>query len=247
MEVSASGDLDIGGDLLIDNITLPISKKVVTIRESNGHMDNILTQRGKDIYTILCEYMAALVLSIDGRKGISKKDIMDLCVFDIEAINLKRFVLTYGDDFRFDNACGSCGAESSHSVNLSNVVVKEIDPNFLPIDDPVIKLILPRTKKAVTVGILNGHKQLILSNQLLSGKVDLNQADYLAIREFDGSPSFSYEEIVSLPSADHRAIRAARGQLIGGYDTVVSWVCPSCANHSSFNLLMHRDFLFPMR
>ena len=118
-------------------------------------------------------------------------------------------------------------------------------PQDLDTTDPTISLTLPRSKKAAIVGMLNGHKEAILIEQILTTGADLNQGDFLSLRELDGSKDFSYEDVVKLPLADHKAIRSARKKLVCGYDTIITVTCDTCGSKNSINVVMHKDFLLP--
>jgi hypothetical protein len=224
-------------------ITLPISGKVIVIKEGNGYAFRALIKRNKRIFESIYDYLASMVVSIDGRPA-GKTDILKLLLPDQEYLSIEIYKLCYGDIFDFEFACPSCGKVSQQEFPLDKL-------EFVPLadgltgPDPIITVSLPRRKVQVIVGMLTGEKELTLLQQAATTGADLNQGDFMALRAFDGSIDFSFEDVIKLKLADHKEIRKARNKLICGYDTTAIITCPKCEEQSAINILLHRDFLFP--
>lgn len=226
------------------DIALPISGKKIVIREGDGYSTRALLKKNKRIYDSVFDYLASMVVTIDDRPNISRSDVLKLLSPDQEFLSLECYRLNYGDVFEFDYMCPSCGKESEQSVPLDQL-------SFVPLSsdlkgpDPIINITLPRSKKTAIVGMLVGEKELELINLANTNGLDFNQSSLKALRALDGQTDFTYEDVINLPLADHKAIRKARKKLICGYDANVIVKCPECEEESVINILMHRDFLLP--
>lgn len=230
---------------LTNTIVLPISGKEVTIKEGDGYSDKILLKKNKKLYETYPEYLASLIVEIDGQERINKRHVLELVAPDQEYLAIECYKLNYGNDFRFTFQCPSCEHTEEHSVDLEKLEFKDL-PDDLKTVDPVVEGVLPRSKRRVTVGMLNGHQEALLLEQIIAGPVvDSNQSAFQAIRFLDGSKDFSYEDVINLVQADLREIRRLRRKLICGYDTEVVVKCSECGEKSSINLMTSRDFLLP--
>ena len=225
-------------------ITLPISLKKVVIREGDGYSYRALIKRNKRIFESIYDYLATMVVSIDGREGITKDDILKLLLPDQEYLSIEVYKLCYGDVFDFDFNCPVCGKPSHQNFPLDKLEFTPLGEG-LSGPDPVITITLPRQKISVVVGMLTGDKELELLQQEATTGADLNQGDFKALRGMDGNIDFSYEDVIKLRLADHKAIRQARNRLICGYDATAIVTCPECEEQSAINILLHKDFLFP--
>jgi hypothetical protein len=225
-------------------IVLPISQKKVVIREGDGYSYRALIKRNKRIFESIYDYMASMVVSIDGKENINRENVLKLLLPDQEYLSIEIYRICYGDVFEFQFTCPACGKTNEQEFPLDKL-------EFMPLKegltgpDPIINITLPRSKKTAIVGMLTGEKELELLQQAITTGMDLNQGDYKALRSFDGGVDFSYEDILKLPLADHKAIRKARNKLICGYDPTAIVTCPNCEEQASVNILMHSDFLLP--
>lgn len=222
-------------------ITLPVSGEQVVIREGDGFSDRLLLKKIRRPYEAVHDYVASLTVSIGDNTKVTARDIKNLLVPDHEYIVVECFKLNYGDSFEFSFTCPSCSHEEAQAVPLNDLELRPI-PEGTHAPDPIFVIDLPRSGRRVEVGMLNGHKE---SKLLAMDHIDLNQTDFLSIRKIDGSTEFSYEEVLHLPMADHRALRGARKKLVCGYDTNIIVRCPECGEKTRLNLLMHPDFLLP--
>jgi len=224
-------------------IILPLSKREVTIQEGDGYTERALLKKNKKIYQTVPHYIAASVISIDGKEKATVNDIQDLLVPDIEALLVEIYKLNHGNEFWFDYVCQECGKQSEVMVDLDALDYRDL-PDGVEGTDPVISVTLPKSKGMAEIGCLTGKKESLLMDLQASGTLDLNQADYQCLRTLNGAKDFSYEDIVKLPLGDHKAIRRARKKLVCGYDVDVAITCPECDAKDIINVLMQRDFLF---
>lgn len=226
------------------DITLPISGRVVVIREGDGYSTRALLKKNKRIFESIYDYLASMCVSIDGKEEVTSEDILHILAPDQEYLSIEIYKHCYGDIFEFDFTCPSCVKTHPHKVPLNKL-------DYIPLGegltgpDPVISITLPRSQKTAIVGMLTGEKELELLQQAATTGVDLNQGDLKALRALGGETDFSYEDVVVLKLADHKAIRVARKRLICGYDPTINVICPECEEKFALNILMHRDFLLP--
>jgi len=224
-------------------VTLPVSKKEVEIQEGDGYTERALLKKNKRVYETIPFYIAASVLSLDGKEKVEAKDIQELLVPDIEALLIEIYKLNHGSELWFEHQCQVCGKTSDVMVDLEELGFREL-PEGIEGPDPTLDLTLPRSKKKAVIGCLKGKQETTLLDMQFAGHLDLNQADFQCLRSLDGDPNFSYEDVIKLPLADHKAIRRTRRNLISGYDVDVEITCPKCDSKDQVNILMQRDFLF---
>jgi len=203
-----------------------------------------LGKRNKPLTEVLTEYLASLVVSIDGRSGIIRTDILNLLIPDYEFLAIECYKLNFGKDFEFNHICFSCGKISKHSIDLEQLVMIP-PPSDAVGTDPQFNLVLKRSGKRAKIGYLDGNKEIILGEQTrISGNIDANQSDFLSLRYLEGCDPITYEDVIGLPLMDHKIIRAKKKSVICGYETVVVTTCEFCEAKDLMNILMSRDFLF---
>ena len=223
---------------------LPISRQEVAMREGDGYTEKALIKKNRRLYETISFYLAAMTLRLGDKEKPERDDILSLLVPDIEYMMIEAYKLNIGDIFEFDYTCPECKkTDQPMEFDLNSLEYRSLPPE-LDSTDPTISLTLPRTQDTAVIGMLNGHKELILLGMQSDNEFDPNQADFRCLRSLGGNEQFSYEDVINLPLADHRAIRRARKKLVTGYDTDINIKCPSCAEGATLNILMHRDFLF---
>ena len=223
----------------------PFGKSIV-IQEGDGYADKVFAKRVKKTFEVIPDFLAHVVVSIDGKKDPGRDGILNLKVPDQEWISIENYKFNYGNILRLFNICPKCG-EPIHTVkDLSELEVTPLPKEFQGQDDPVYLIKLPKTKVSTSVGFLNGHQEQLLMGLAAAGNEDPNQADFQVLRELDGKPP-TYEDVINLPQGDHFAIREAREKLICGYKAVATISCQSCSYKEVSNFLLTRGFLLPTR
>lgn len=224
-------------------ITLPVSKLEAVIQEGDGSTERVILKRGKKIYEVFPEYLAAMTTRIGDKTQITVQHILDLFAPDQEYIAVELSKLNYGDSWDFEFACGSCNKSSDQSYDLNKLDYREPPPEMGP--DPTVDIILPKSKKRAVVGLLTGHKERILFEQAATSGIDLVQAAFQSLRSLGNQTDFSFRDVDKLKLRDLKEIRKLRKQLIFGYDTNINISCPYCDAAVSMNILLHKDFLLP--
>lgn len=225
------------------NLIFPVCGEQLVITEGDGYSDKALLKKGKKFYEAVNDYLASLTVSMGGISKVTGEHISELLAPDHTFLQIECFKLNYGD-FDFDHYCGECGKTSAQSVPLDTLEFRPVPPDLIG-SDPTISIMLPRTKQKAVLGMLTAKKENMLIQQIVSTGVDLNQADFLSLRELGDDPDFSYEDVVKLPLKDHKTIRKTKKKFNCGYDTSIRITCPECGAVAVINLLTHRDFLLP--
>jgi len=232
-------------ELLTAEVMAPLNGKTYVLVEGTGYSERQLLKKGKRLHQVIPDYLASLISSADG-EPCKTSDVLQLLVPDYEFLLIESYKNCFDSSLSFMNVSSNCGSMNSHIVNLSELPMIPLPENCTGGTDPVIDIVLPRTKLRARVGFLTVQNDMILNEQMSSqGSADLNQGDYLSLRMLEGCDPVSYEDVVKLPLMDHKVIRKARRELVAGYDPLVSLVCESCGNYDVTNILGLRDFLFP--
>lgn len=229
-------------ELLRKSVVTPLAGSQVILREGDGYADRMLSKNANKLSHAIPDYLAFMIVSVDNDSEITRDKVLELLVPDYEYLLIEAYKLNYGDDLEFRRVCRYCGAYDEHSVPIGNLPVVEPPAGHTGGKDPVYTIMLPRTKKKASLGFMKVKNELIIADQ---GDVpDPNQIDYLSLRSIEGVDDLSYESVVGLPLADHKAIRKQKAKMVCGYDPVVSVRCPSCEAVDAVNILGLRDFLF---
>lgn len=218
--------------------------KTVVIQEGDGYANKVFARRGKRVFEVVPDFLAHVVVSIDGVKDPGRDGVLDLKVPDQEWISIENYKFNNGNILHLYNVCPKCGEPIHTQKDLTELEVVPLPKEFQGQDDPVLKITLPKTKVSASVGFLNGHQEQLLMDLEASGNADPNQAEFQALRELDGEPP-TYEDVINLPQGDHLAIGEAREKLICGYKPVATISCLSCSYKEVSNFLLHRGFLLP--
>lgn len=218
--------------------------KTVVIQEGDGYADKVFARRSKRIFEVIPDFLAQVVVSVDGKKGPGRDGILDLKVADQEWISVENYKFNNGNMLHLYNVCPRCGEPIHTQKDLSELEVIPLPKEFQGQEDPVYVIKLPKTKVSASLVFLNGHQEQLLMGLAAQGIEDPNQADFQVLRELDGKPP-TYEDVINLPQGDHLAIREAREKLICGYKAVAKIACLSCNYKEVSNFLTHRGFLLP--
>lgn len=233
-------------ELIQSEFTLYIAEEDVILHGQDGYLEKVITSKGKKNNDLAYEYFSKVVASIGDKDDINVDDIKKLKSCDNEQLAVQAYILNYTNEFDFEHICPACNEPSDQMIDLASLPFRKLDSSVVKTRNPIIELLLPGSKVAAVVGMLDGYKESLITQQSSSGNWDTNFSDFQALQKLDGSERFSYEDVVGLPLKDHKAIRKARRKLICGYDTRVRVTCPYCFNKSSFGLLQHKDFLLPL-
>lgn len=233
-------------EIIQSEFTLYIADEPVILQSQDGYLEKVITSKGKKGNDLAYEYFSKAVVSIGDNETVSVKDIKNLKSCDNEQIAVEAYILNYTNEFDFEHLCPACNESSDQMFDLNSLPFRKLDSSILKTSNPTIDVMLPRARVSCVVGMLDGFKEALISAQASNGAWDTNFSDFQAVQSLDGSERFSYEDIVGLDLADHKAIRKARKKLICGYDTRIRVTCPYCFHKTSFGLLQHKDFLLPL-
>ena len=218
--------------------------RAIVIQEGDGYADKVFARRGKKVFEVIPDFLACIVVSIDGKKEPGREGILDLKVPDQEWISVENYKFNNGNILHLYNVCPRCGEPIHTQKDLTELEVVALPKALQGQDDPVLQITLPRTQVKASIGFLDGRQEQLLMGLEAAGNSDPNQADFQVLKELDGKPP-TYEDVINLPQADHLAIRETREKLICGYKAVANIACTVCSYKEVSNFLTHRGFLLP--
>lgn len=220
-------------------ITLPVSHYQATIREGDGYAEKILFAQEDNIHLAYPDFWALLTEELNGKKP-DRDAILSLVIPDQRALAIEIFKLSYGSTLKLTAKCSKCGLPANYKVDLNKLPIVPLPEGLLP-PDPTIKIKLPRDKRTVTIGYITGHQEI---EEADSPNFDPNRNDFKWVRSIEGKDKISYEDIVSLPLMDHKAIREVMSEMTCGYDTSVTFK-HGCGKMMTQNILSDPSFLMP--
>lgn len=229
-------------ELLKRSVVAPLSGSQVVLKEGDGYCDRMLSKNANKLSHAIPDYLASLVVSIDNDNEITRDKILKLLIPDYEYLLIEAYLLNYGENLDFRRVCRYCGAFNEHSVPINNFPLIEPPAGHTGGKDPVYTIMLPRTNKKASLGFMTVKSELIIADQ--GDTPDPNLIDFHSLRSIEGVEELSYEAVVGLPLADHKAIRKQKSKMICGYDPIVTVKCPECDSVDAVNILGLRDFLF---
>lgn len=131
--------------------------------------------------------------------------------------------VSLGDDFPFTTECPNCKKETDLVVDLSELTTqKMLDPKLRVYD-----LVLPKSKKTVSMKVMTGHGEEAISKATTVGKDIISTAMLARIDAINGRPA-SIADLKALSLADRNFIRNEWQDHEGGVDTNVDITCPAC-------------------
>jgi hypothetical protein len=230
-------------DGLTKDLVLPLSGYSVTLVEGDGYSTKIARSK-RNYYDKTVAFMTHLITKFNDKPKALKEDIMGLRIPDFEFMSLELYDLNYGH-FNFTNFCEKCKKDAKGSIDLTTLPFIPL-PEGASGPDPLFELVLPRSKKKVKLGYLTlEQEKLIFDSFNATGVSDAIQGEFQAIRLMEGADPVTYEDVLKLKLQDHAAIQRKREEMACGYDTIINNTCDFCGNVITFNILLHRDFLFP--
>ncbi len=103
-----------------NTITLPISKKEITVRPYTAKEEKVLLMTNRENSTAVSNSMIGLVYACcDG--SLSKKEVEQLPVQDVMYAVLQLNIASVGADKTLTRACSDCGEDIKFKVNVSDV------------------------------------------------------------------------------------------------------------------------------
>lgn len=187
--------------------------------------------------TILHELLRRCVVSPEGF------DPTKLTSTDTFYLTTKLRILSYGGKYSFNTRCPECGKKFTVDLNLSNLVVESLDPDYL--ED--MKVVLPNKGDTVYTKLLTNKEEDEVEKEAKrlskkfkdSGdfefevklaksitKIELKEPNKLGETVLT-SPLDIQEYIVDLTDLDAMAISSTLSPNYG-IQTVLDYVCPEC-------------------
>jgi hypothetical protein len=217
--------------------TLP-SGTEIELREMTGAEESLLTNRrlmkdGEAVNQVLKNCLVRLADKTD----ITPKDVLDLLSGDRLFILVKIRQISFGDEVDLALTCPNrdCGESTDVRINLDEL---EVTP-YGSERDFIFEL--PRSKKVVLFGLLDGHMEKRLA---ALKEPSIHSAMLMRVKEIDGKAP-NKNSLMELPAFDLTALRAEMQRVDGGIDTTIHTTCSSCGARIVTRLEAEPAFLFP--
>lgn len=217
--------------------TLP-SGAEVELKEMNGEDELALTnpklmKSGDGTNQVL----QSCIVRLGDKTEITKPDVLDLLAGDRQFIMVMLRQITYGNEAELSITCQNkeCGEKNSVVINIDEMEVTPYPP------EREFKYDLPRSKKTVVFGLLDGHhERRLLSLQ----KTTLHTTMLMRIKSIGGEP-ITGNSLNKLPLKDLSDLRAEFKRVDGGIDTTINTRCTECGAVINTRAEAEADFFFP--
>lgn len=215
-------------------ITLPISKKVVSINQMTGIEEEILTDSKtiKNAGKLITELLTSIIVEMDG-KSASRQDVKDLLIGDRDFILVELRKISLGEIIESSFVCPNCGEKIHDEVSLDDLKVKEVGEDF----EGVLTIELidgykdreGNKRNKITVKYPDGNTQektaVIMSQNIGRGNTELIKE---CIIEMEGISPVTRGVIKSLTKRDRDIILSKIDKNSPGVNFNVESVCNEC-------------------
>jgi hypothetical protein len=217
--------------------TLP-SGSEVELREMTGAEESLLTNRrlmkdGEAVNQVLKNCLVRL----GDKTEVTAKDVLDLLSGDRLFVLVKLRQISFGEEVDLSLTCPNkdCGETTEVQITLDELEVTPYgaEREFI--------FRLPRSKKTVLFGLLDGHMEKRLATLK---EPSIHSAMLMRIKELDGKAP-NKNSLMELPAFDLTALRAEMQRVDGGIDTTIHTTCSSCGARVVTRLEAEPAFLFP--
>jgi len=216
----------------------PPSGIEIELREMTGAEESLLTNRrlmkdGEAVNQVLKN----CIVRLGEKTEVTAKDVLDLLSGDRLYILVRLRQISFGDEMDLSLACPNkdCGETTDVQICLNDLEVTGYGKDHEFIFE------LPRSKKTVLFGLLDGHMEKRLA---ALKEPSIHAAMLMRIKEIDGKAP-NKNSLEELPAFDLTALRQEMQRVDGGIDTTVNAVCGSCGARIVTRLEAEPAFLFP--
>ena len=170
---------------------------------------------------------------------VTKINYNDLLTVDKNAIFIAARILGYGKDYEVEITCPSCGAKSTHVIDLQEFDEKEIDWTKFTKGVCTHKFVLPISKKELTLKFLtHGDEKKIEDdskaakklNKIIGSDSDLTTRLKHVIVAVDGNndPAVINKTVDTMLSRDSLTLRTYLKENTPDVNTTFTFSCPNC-------------------
>lgn len=212
-----------------------------------------MTAKHEDILTSTNLIQKGLVLDklIDALIATKGVKTADLLLGDLNAVMIASRILGYGKDYEVNLSCPSCGQEVEQTVNLTELTT-ENEPEDGTV--PNFKIVLPISKKEVTLKLLTRGDELKIEKEIkslkkINGDVDSEtttrlKSIILAV-DGDSNPAAVWSFVDNMLVRDARFLREQYKQIVPDINFNVVVDCTSCGANQTARLPIGADFFWP--
>ena len=228
-------------------------ESTIEIKQMTAKEEDILTSA-----TLIKNGVALerLLESIIIDKNVNPKTLL---VGDRNAIVIAARVSGYGNVYRTNITCPNCVTEQKYNFNLNNasVITTSEIKNSIPegvaiADNGDYAITLPRSGLKVTLRLLNGYDENLLSNQIEKNRQ--RKEERLITTQLSMMMSSvngnNTDEAISyvahnLPSADSAYLRNIYKNLVPNVELLLPFVCQHCGYDEEMEVPLTAEFFWP--
>ena len=229
------------------------NKEDIEIRYMTAKDEDILTSQSLIRKGIAVE---RLLQNIIVDKAINVKDLF---IGDRNAITIAARITGYGEEYKTNVLCPSCGNSSEYHFDLNNFKTYsgEIPEKFenriekTPSGNCIITV--PASEVKVEVKLMTGNDEEYL-NQLAENKRKNNLPETSLTDQFmrmivsvngDSSNSMRSSFISHMPARDSKFLRRIYGDIVPNIDTTQHYICASCNFQQDMEVPFTTEFFWP--
>jgi len=214
------------------------SGPTIELKEMTGAEEELLTnQRLIRNGHAINQVLRNCTVRLDENEAISVNDILDLLSGDRLFALVKLRQISLGDEVELELNChsSSCRTTNHVTVNLEELHVTPYTENR------EFEFELPGSKKLVSFGYLDGHKEKRLA---ALKETSISSAMMIRLIDIDGKPP-SKKLLSEMSMRDRTALRQEMVRVDAGINTTVEVDCDGCGGKIRTKLEAEADFLFP--
>ena len=217
-----------------------IELKYMTAKEEDILTSSNLIEKG----VVLDRLMDSLIVT----KRVKSKDLL---LGDLNAVMVASRILGYGKDYEVRMVCPSCGRTSTQSVDLTELDTKN-EPDLE--NPPTFSVVLPLSKKTVTLKLLTRSDELDIDKEVKSlkktGATSLGDSTArlrAIIVDVDGDDSQGgiWQFVENLLVQDARYLRDQYSSMVPDVDFTVQIECSCDEDPGTGRLPIGTKFFWP--
>lgn len=229
------------------------NETTVEIKQMTAKEEDILTSA-----TLIKNGVALerLLESIIINKNINPKTLL---VGDRNAIVIAARVSGYGNTYRTTITCPNCITEQKYNFDLNNALVvksteinNNIPENIAISDNGDYSVVLPKSGLNVTLRLLNGYDETLLTGQLEKNrqqkaeKLVTTQLSMM-ISSVNGNDTREAINYVAhnLPSSDSAFLRSVYKKLVPNVELLLNFDCQHCSHTEDMEVPLTAEFFWP--
>lgn len=251
---------DFGLDIPTELVPLP-SKGLIYPVDSALHGKDALeirpmTAKDEDILMSRAYIKKGIVINKLIESCLIDKSIKveELIAGDKNALMIALRITGYGAEYTVDVTCPECGAQNNHAFDLSSLPIKTLSVEPVEIGNNEFEIVLPITKKSVSVKFLDGYdeKEMNLVNErkkkagirTQSSVTDRLKYSIISVDGIKDKNKIAFF-VKNMPVRDSLALRKFLDKQEPGVEMKSYFTCESCFEESEVDVPITSQFFWP--